>query len=143
MNSITLHRRSGRVVVAVLSFFGLADTTSAAVPAHAGRHLGAGRGPVFHGGPGHNSALFSKEAVESRSAPLFFQDAAIAEAVQRVEETGPLDDAQAMREAMALDADGGGQIVERARLLGQRIGLQDELARARAWAPGSCWPWSP
>jgi hypothetical protein len=67
--------------------------------------------------------------------PFSFQDAAIAEAVQQVEEAGPLDDAQAMRQAMALYADGGGRIVERARLLGQRIGLQDELARARTWAP--------
>jgi len=64
-----------------------------------------------------------------------FQDATITEAVQLVEEAGPLDDAQAVREAAALRADGGGRLVERARILGQRIGLQDELARARAWAP--------
>ncbi|MDR6539510.1 DUF2868 domain-containing protein [Variovorax soli] len=67
--------------------------------------------------------------------PYSFQDATIAEAVQLVEEAGPLDDAQAVREAVALRTDGAGRIVERARLLGQRIGLQDELARARAWAP--------
>ncbi|OUM02871.1 DUF2868 domain-containing protein [Variovorax sp. JS1663] len=69
-------------------------------------------------------------------APHFsFQDAVIAEAVQQVEETGPLDDAQAMREAIALRSDGAGRILERARRLGQRIGLQDEWARARAASP--------
>ncbi|CAN7380708.1 DUF2868 domain-containing protein [Variovorax sp. LjRoot84] len=64
-----------------------------------------------------------------------FQDATIAEALQLVEEAGPLDDAQAVREAMALRSDGCGRIIERACLLGQRIGLLNELERARAWAP--------
>lgn len=64
-----------------------------------------------------------------------FLDATITEAVQLVEEAGPLDDAQAMREAMALRSDGRGRIIERQRLLGQRIGLLNELERARAWAP--------
>ena len=64
-----------------------------------------------------------------------FQDAVITEAVHLVEESGPLDDAQAVREALALRRDGAGRIVERARVLGARIGLQDELARARSWAP--------
>ena len=36
---------------------------------------------------------------------------------------------------MALRRDAAARIAERARLLGQRIGLQAELARARAWAP--------
>lgn len=67
--------------------------------------------------------------------PFSFQDATIVEAVQQVEEAGPLDDAQAVREAMALRADGAVRIVERARRLGQRLGLSDELARARAWSP--------
>jgi hypothetical protein len=64
-----------------------------------------------------------------------FQDATITEAVQLVEEAGPLDDAQAMREAMALRSDGCGRVIERARILGKRIGLLNELERARAWAP--------
>lgn len=64
-----------------------------------------------------------------------FQDAAITEAVQLIEETGPLDDAQAMREATHLRPDGAGRIEERARILGQRVGLQPEISRARAWAP--------
>lgn len=64
-----------------------------------------------------------------------FRDAAITEAVKLVEESGPLDDAQAVREAMSVRADPAGRIAERARILGRRIGLQAEVARARAWAP--------
>lgn len=67
--------------------------------------------------------------------PSSFQDATITEAVQLVEEAGPLDDAQAMREAMRLHQDPSRRIVERARILGQRIGLQGEWARAQAWSP--------
>lgn len=62
-----------------------------------------------------------------------FQNAVLTEAVELIEETGPLDDAQAMRQAMESNA--AARIAERARLLGQRIGLQAELARGRAWAP--------
>jgi hypothetical protein len=64
-----------------------------------------------------------------------FQDAAITEAVQLIEETGPLDDAQAMRDASHLRPDAAGRIEERARILGRRVGLQPEISRARAWAP--------
>ncbi|VTU17778.1 putative membrane protein [Variovorax sp. SRS16] len=67
--------------------------------------------------------------------PPAFQDAVIIEAVQLIEQAGPLDDAQAMREAASAHADGPARIAARARILGQRIGLQDELARARHWAP--------
>ncbi|MDM0023246.1 DUF2868 domain-containing protein [Variovorax saccharolyticus] len=67
--------------------------------------------------------------------PASFQDAVITEAVKLVEESGPLADAQAMRQAMSLGTDAPGRIVERARILGQRLGLQAEVARGRAWAP--------
>ncbi len=67
--------------------------------------------------------------------PSAFQDATITEAVQLAEQAGPLDDAQAVRDAMALHADGPMRVAERARVLGQRLGLQDELARARMSAP--------
>jgi hypothetical protein len=67
--------------------------------------------------------------------PSPFQDATITEAVQLVEEAGPLDDAQAMREAMRLRQDPAGRIAERANVLAQRIGLQETFARARIWAP--------
>jgi hypothetical protein len=73
--------------------------------------------------------------LNSVAPPSSFQDAAITEAVKLIEETGPLDDAQAVRQAMALHGDAAARIAERARLLGQRIGLQAEMARARAWAP--------
>lgn len=66
-----------------------------------------------------------------------FSDATIAEAVRLIEEAGPLDDAQAMRGALALPGTPAAQqfIVERARVLGRRIGLVDEWERGRALAP--------
>ncbi|MDN8614551.1 DUF2868 domain-containing protein [Variovorax ginsengisoli] len=73
--------------------------------------------------------------MNSVALPSSFQDAAVTEAVKLIEETGPLDDAQAVRHAMALQGDAAARIAERAQLLGQRIGLQAEMARARAWAP--------
>lgn len=61
----------------------------------------------------------------------------ICEAVRLIEETGPLDDMAALRKAMAQPAptDVSTLIARRARALGQRIGLQNELDRARHWAP--------
>jgi hypothetical protein len=64
-----------------------------------------------------------------------FPDAVITEAIRWTEQNGPLDDAQALRLASSRAADAHGQITERALLLGERIGLQPELARARQWAP--------
>ena len=61
-------------------------------------------------------------------------NAVITEAVQLIEQAGPLEDAAAMRSAMSL-ADPAARIARRAAVLGQRIGLQTELARARHWAP--------
>jgi len=64
-------------------------------------------------------------------------NAVICEAVRLVEETGPLDDAAALREALTHPAttDIPTLITRRARALGLRIGLQNELSRARHWAP--------
>ncbi|MBN8758660.1 MULTISPECIES: DUF2868 domain-containing protein [Variovorax] len=66
-------------------------------------------------------------------------DAVITEAIRWVEQSGPLDDAQAMRAALASRTtgitDAHTQIIERARQLGERIGLQPEISRARQWAP--------
>ena len=62
-------------------------------------------------------------------------NAVITEAVQLIEQAGPLDDAAAMRDAVAQQADGPGRIARRAAVLGHRIGLQAELTRARHWAP--------
>jgi len=64
-----------------------------------------------------------------------FPDAVITEAVRWTEQNGPLDDASALRTAASRAADGPTRIVERARQLGERMGLQAELARGRQWAP--------
>ncbi len=67
--------------------------------------------------------------------PSSFQDATLTEAVRLIEEAGPLDDPEALREAARLAPDPAARIAERARLLAGRTGLTAELSRARAWAP--------
>lgn len=62
-------------------------------------------------------------------------DAVITEAIQLAEQTGPLDDAQAMREAVAAHTGEARRIDARARHLGLRLGLPQEFARGRQWAP--------
>ncbi|MDQ0590547.1 hypothetical protein QFZ47_004656 [Variovorax paradoxus] len=67
-----------------------------------------------------------------------FPDAVITEAIRWTEEKGPLDDAEVLRAALARTSrtsDAPARITARALLLGERIGLQSELARARQWAP--------
>ena len=64
-----------------------------------------------------------------------FPDAVITEAIRWTEEKGPLDDAQAMRTAASRTTDEHARIAARALQLGERIGLQSEVARARQWAP--------
>lgn len=59
----------------------------------------------------------------------------ITDAIERVEQSGPLDDAQALREAVAMHGDEATRIDARARHLGQRLGLPQALARGRSWAP--------
>ena len=70
------------------------------------------------------------------------KDAVVTESVRWVEVSGPLDDAEAVRSAMSMSNVGGtgqsidsARITERAHILGRRIGLENELARGRAWAP--------
>jgi hypothetical protein len=72
-------------------------------------------------------------ATSSRS-PL--AQAAIARAVQLVEDEGPLEDGQAMRQAFAAQPDGPGRVRERAWLLGQRLGLDREWVRWRQLGGG-------
>lgn len=67
--------------------------------------------------------------------PSSFLDATLTEAVRSIEETGPLEDSQAMREAAGAGTDAARRIAQRARILADRTGLASELARARAWAP--------
>lgn len=64
-------------------------------------------------------------------------NAVICEAVRLIEETGPLDDAAAVRDILArpMPPDPSTLVTHRALALGQRIGLQNELTRARHWAP--------
>jgi len=64
-----------------------------------------------------------------------FPDAVVTEAIRWTEEKGPLDDAQAVRIAASRTPDEHARITARALLLGERIGLQAELARARQWGP--------
>lgn len=69
------------------------------------------------------------------SRPPALSDAVLTEAVHWIEQAGPLDDAAALRAALHAHPDAAGRIAHRARTLGQRLGLQAELARARHWAP--------
>lgn len=62
-------------------------------------------------------------------------DALITEAVRLIEERGPLDDDGALRTAHAAEGTMPGRIALRARVLGRRIGLDEEIDRARHWAP--------
>lgn len=68
---------------------------------------------------------------ESRHTPFRspLAEAAVCRAVQLIEEDGPLDDAAALREAMAAHPDDRGRLIERAWILGQRLGLVREWAR--------------
>lgn len=69
------------------------------------------------------------------SASSARRDALITEAVRLVEERGPLDDDGALRTASVAPGTLSGRIALRARILGRRIGLDDEIDRARHWAP--------
>lgn len=64
-----------------------------------------------------------------------FPDAVVTEAIRWTEEKGPLDDAEVLRAALSRNSGAPARITARALLLGERIGLQSELARARQWAP--------
>ncbi|BEP61223.1 DUF2868 domain-containing protein [Variovorax sp. V213] len=64
-----------------------------------------------------------------------FPDAVITEAIRWTEEKGPLDDVQAMRIAASRASNEHARITARALELGERIGLQPELARTRQWGP--------
>ncbi|MBQ9579522.1 MAG: DUF2868 domain-containing protein, partial [Ottowia sp.] len=65
----------------------------------------------------------------AHSAPL--AAALIAEAVQRIEADGPLDDAAALRSAFVSGPTRSQQVLARAWVLGERLGLQPALARWR------------
>lgn len=60
--------------------------------------------------------------------------AIVAEAVRRLEQGGPLDDAAALPQALRSQPTRAAQLGERAWLLGERLGLPHELARWRVLA---------
>jgi hypothetical protein len=76
--------------------------------------------------------------VSTRPAPAEFRDLALAHAVQAIEAGGALDDAGEMALAHARHTSDQGRLLERARLLAQRLGLVDEWARLRTglWVAG-------
>ncbi len=64
-----------------------------------------------------------------------FGDVLTAYAIRAVEREGPLDDAQAMREAARTATTREQQVIERARILAERIGLADDMRRLAAAGP--------
>ena len=73
-------------------------------------------------------------APEPARTPL--AEAAVWRAVQLIEQDGPLEDSQALRQAFAAQAGDGARLHERAWLLGQRLGLDREWARWRQLGSG-------
>lgn len=73
-----------------------------------------------------------------RPAHASFRDLALAHAVQAIEAGGALDDANEMALAFDRQTSDQGRLLERARLLAQRLGLVDEWARLRTglWVAG-------
>ena len=67
--------------------------------------------------------------------PSALSGAVVTEAVRLVEDTGPLDDAAALRDAAATHTTLPLRIAHRADLLGRRIGLDQEISRLRHVAP--------
>ncbi|QEA12662.1 DUF2868 domain-containing protein [Comamonas flocculans] len=65
--------------------------------------------------------------------PSALQMALIVRAVQRIEREGPLDDAAELRRAWGAGGTRARQVALRAWLLGDRLGLPQELARWRSW----------
>lgn len=63
------------------------------------------------------------------------EDALLVEAIRLVEQAGPLDDAAAVRDAVSRPGTPVQLVARRARTLAHRLGLVDQLARARRWAP--------
>ena len=62
-------------------------------------------------------------------------DALLTESIRLIEEQGPLDDAQALRGALAVAGSREQQVTQRACLLADRLDLQARLQRTRALAP--------
>lgn len=61
-----------------------------------------------------------------------FEDVLVARTIRTIEEAGPLEDAQALRDAAKRAPTRERQVIERARVLGRRIGLLADLKRLAA-----------
>lgn len=72
--------------------------------------------------------------MRSRPTNSHFSNVLLAQAVQLVEDQGPLEDSEAMSQAFRTQSGREERLLERARLLAQRIGLEGELARWRELA---------
>lgn len=72
-------------------------------------------------------------APPDHAAPRVLDAAVVAAAVQRIEAAGALDDAAALRQAFQSAPTRAAQVQARAWLLGERLGLPQELARWRLW----------
>lgn len=63
-----------------------------------------------------------------------FEDVLVTRTIRAIEENGPLEDATELRDAARSASTDEGRAIARARALGQRIGLLQDLARLRALA---------
>jgi hypothetical protein len=68
---------------------------------------------------------------QSRSS---FSGVLLAQTIRLIEDQGPLEDSEAMRQAFRSHPGREARLIERARLLAQRVGLNEELARWRELA---------
>ncbi len=66
---------------------------------------------------------------------IALSDAVLCESIRLIEEPGALDDAQALRSAVAARGDRVHQTIKRSRQLARRLELESRLHRARALAP--------
>ncbi|AVO35284.1 DUF2868 domain-containing protein [Ottowia oryzae] len=78
------------------------------------------------------TAAPTDHATSAAAPPSPLATALVLDAVQRIEAAGPLDDASALQQAFHTQPTRAAQVRQRAWLLGQRLGLQAELAR---WRP--------
>ena len=75
--------------------------------------------------------------LKTAQSPSSLPASVVVESIRLIEETGPLDDDEAMRAAATYPSDSGSdaRITHRARILGKRLGLEADLGHARSWAP--------
>jgi hypothetical protein len=72
--------------------------------------------------------------MSTRPGKFRFSDVLLAQAVRLVEDQGPLEDSEAMSQAFRMQSGREERLLERARMLSQRLGLENDLARWRELA---------